>query len=325
MKRLFWLLFLLSVIHFPVAAADIPKPPDVTGLSGFVSRLTGDGNAADHFLAAEKVFLKDHDRKEIERPVDEDDEAFRLVEKGLGCGRCEFPYSATMAIPPYEQMIPMMSLYRSVVKRFRLLGDAALAKKDFATAEHWYGHCLVLGLMLWNEPGITIIQDMISMSCLSEGAEGLGDLAISRGDPDRAALCARFLAEKTAYLDALPLFVRDTLRGGMNYPAKVSDSFRQVADVYETIDYNPLKLEILLAASEIVSFHKDKETLGVCARILGPASRDPDPRIRAVAEWTAGLSKEDMKSLLDQYGTGADEVISELKRRLDQDGGDDGK
>lgn len=289
-SRIIAALILVIIPAASACAGTIPVPPDVSTLYSMIERPANNCNAAEMFLNAEKMVRKSDDEI-VEGRLKQNSDAYRLVMKGLECRRCEFPFSLDMKLPPYEQMIPMMKLYRSAAKTFSQNGEKALEKKKFEEAEMWFSNALNLGLLLWEEPGITIIQDMISLSCLTEGAEGMGDLFIAKGDEDNAAACARFLAQKNAYLDALPRFVNQKLRNKDEWPRKASEEFKQIALLYPTVRYLPLKLEILLAVAELNAFTLDRETSELCRRVIDEGKKDPDARIRKTAEWAEELKK----------------------------------
>ncbi|MCD4654068.1 hypothetical protein K8T06_09040 [bacterium] len=282
------ILCLLTVFIFHSGAVTIPEPPSVSEIAIFVDRPSENCNAADIYLHAEKLYRD----TELKRPpeernlLDPDSEIYELIEKGLKCSYCEFPYSLDMKLPPYEQMIPMMALYRAAARTWRKQGDEALEAKEYNRAKIQYSKAVNLGLQLFEEPGITIIQDMISFSLLQEGIEGLGDLFIALGEADKAATCARFLALRMRYIDELPRFINSTLRDPDHEIPLLTNSYKSVARIYPTITYNPIKVEIILTTAEIYSFNRnDEETSKYCHMVFDTALKDPDLRIRKVAKW----------------------------------------
>jgi hypothetical protein len=305
-KLIVTILMLLGILVPSLYAVDIPHPPDLTAVIAMIERPDGSGNAADYYLEAEKKYRESTMHAKDRELVSETSEAYKLVLKGMACASCEFPYSRDMTIPPYQQMIPMMALYRSVARTFRKNGDDAFEKKSRDLARNWYAKAVNLGLHLWEEPGVTIIQDMIALAVIAEGVEGLGDVFIANGDADGAARCARFLAGKTRYLECLPRFVKDTLRGGDGKRFQVSSGYREVARRYGSITYTPLKIEILLTTAEIMAFPQPSADREICERILNSALKDPDQRVRVIAEWAVTLDKdkiEEMETDLDALGS----------------------
>ena len=281
-----------------MAAPMIPHPPDVEVIAGMVTRPSGEGNAADFYLKAEKLYRDTELSKAPEERsfLNEDSEIYRLLEQGSACASCVFPYSAGMKIPPYEQMIPMMALYNAAAKTYSRNGDTALEAKQYDKAFQWYSKAVNLGLHLWYEPGITVIQDMITFNCLAQGVQGLGDYYIAKGDGDHAAKCARFLAEKTEYLDSIPKFVKGTLAR----PHKLTQDYRDLADLFPSIEYLPVKLEILLYTMELRVFVQDDEVMKLSSRIIESGMKHPDSRIRAVAEWARDVNAKKMRKMLEQ-------------------------
>lgn len=311
-------LILLIVIVDPAATVTIPEPPSVREIEAMVTRPTGEGNAADYYLQAEALYRKTelHKPSEERLVLDDTSEVYSLVEKGLAIRHCTFPYSMTMKLPPYEQMIPMMALYRAAAVTWRKKGDAALEREDYDAARAWYSKAVNLGLQLNEEPGITIIQDMIAFTCMQEGVEGLGDLYIATGDGDNAAACARFLAHRTRYMDELPKFVNTILRSPDQKMPSLSESFKAVARLYPTISYAPIKVEIILSTGEILAFHRgDPETEHYCNMVLDHAIKEPDPRIRTIAEWAKKLEVKDLMAMInEEVGT----VDTPLEARPDK-------
>ncbi|MBN1550541.1 hypothetical protein JW979_03680 [bacterium] len=302
MKRMLILtgfMFLFSA----VCAADelIPQPPDLSEIYQLVNQPAGDCNAADSYQKAEEMLRNDENLVK-DGYLDENSEPYKLVLQGIECGRCVFPYSLDMKLPPYEQMIPMMKLYRSAAKTFARKGQEALEKKDYATAEKWFAKAVILGLQFWEEPGITIIQDLITMSILTEGVEGFGDLFIAKGDGPKAVACARYLAEKTAYNDALRDFVKNKLRNGDAWPPQATETFKEIARLYPTLKYLPIKVEILLRTAEINAFDETQEAKEICRKVIEEGKRDADARIRKMAEWAESLPKDSAVELIKSLG-----------------------
>lgn len=293
----------------------IPHPPPLEELSSLVILPDGECNAADIYLEAENIYRNTELKKSPEQRMNlpEQSEIMKLMEKGLHCRQCEFPYSRDVTLPPYNQMIPMMALYRAAAHTWRLQGDEALRNKEYSRAATSFQKPLLLGFQLFNEPGITIIQDMISFTCMQEGAEGLGDLYIATGDAEKAAVCARFLANRVRYIDALPAFVSSILRG-QNHPLSgLTETYKEVALLYPAIDYQPIKLEILLATGELLAFNRNNEELVTCCRlVIDHAVKDPDERIRKMATWAAEWTMEKHLDLMKKDGIEIDENLLNL-------------
>ena len=300
-----------------IAAVEIPSPPSVDEISALVIRPIGDCNAADDYLKAEKLYRKTELRKPPEERsrMSPDSEIMKLVEQGLTCRSCEFPFSLDMELPPYEQMIPMMALYRAAARTWRIQGDEALTLKDYETATAFYSKAVNLGLQLFEEPGITIIQDMISFACMQEGVEGLGDVFIATGDAEKAATCARFLANRAHYMDSLPDFVNHVLRGPDHPLSGLTENYKEVALLYPTVTYLPIKVEIILTTGELLAFNrKDPEVLKYSGMILDNALKDQDERIRKTAKWARDWDLGNYIKLLKDQGIEIDkDVLKQLE------------
>lgn len=317
MKTVSMAIMALCAVAPHTAAVDIPSPPDVGEIAALVSRPDGDCNAADAFLEAEALYRKTELKKAPEKrnSLSPDSEIMKQVERGLACKMCEFPFSRDMKLPPYEQMIPMMALYRAAARTWRIQGDEALERKDYPAAEAMYAKALNLGLLLFEEPGITIIQDMISFACMQEGAEGLGDVFIATHEADKAAACARFLANRARYMDSLPKFVSRVLRGPDHPFPGLTDDFKAIALLYPSITYAPVKVEIILCAGELHAFNrKDPELVKHCRMILDRAMNDPDERLRKMAKWALEWDIGDYVEMLKDQGVDIDkDMLKEVE------------
>jgi hypothetical protein len=297
------------------SSVTIPSPPPLDELASLIILPDGECNAADFYLEAENAYRGTELIKSPEHrmTLPEHSGILKLMEKGLLCRQCEFPYSREITLPPYNQMIPMMALYRAAAHTWRLQGDEALKNKAYSRAAACYHKPLVLGFQLFNEPGITIIQDMISFTCMQEGAEGLGDLYIAIGDAEKAAICARFLANRVRYIDALPEFVSSILRG-QNHPLSgLTENYKAVSLLYPAVDYQPIKVEILLVTAELLAFNRKNDDLVTCCRmVIDHAVNDPDERIRKMAQWALEWDIQKHVDLMKQDDIEPDENLLKL-------------
>lgn len=300
-----------------IAAVEIPYPPSVDEIAALITRPTTECNAADDYLKAEKFYRKTELKKppEDRNSLPTDSEIMKLVEQGLACRSCEFPFSLDMELPPYEQMIPMMALYRAAARTWRIQGDDALKLKDYPAATAFYSKAVNLGLQLFEEPGITIIQDMISFACMQEGVEGLGDVFIATGDAEKAATCARFLANRAHYMDSLPNFVSHVLRGPNHPLAGLAENFKEIALLYPSVTYLPIKVEIILTTGELLAFNrKDPDVVKYTGMILDNALNDPDERIRKTAKWARDWDLGSYIEMLKDQGIEIDkDVLKQLE------------
>jgi hypothetical protein len=292
------LLPIVAVLSGATAGATVlPQLPDVAPLAALIDRPSLDCNAADRFLEAEEIYRQGELQKPVEErtPLPLDHPAMTLVLDGLECRRCEFPYSADIAIPPTEQRIPMAALYSAasagLVEHSRELRE----KGDVDRARQELGRALQLGLLLFEEPGITFIQHLIALRVLADAAEGLGDLAIARGDEEVAATCARFLARTNAYSDDLGVWWREF----MAYPALQEDPaghasvVRKLAPFFDATSNLALQLEILVYLGLAQAVLDPSPAREAAVATLERARRSPDRRIGKVAEWALGLEAEE--------------------------------
>jgi hypothetical protein len=294
MRQMILTIVFVLVYCMSCMALNLPELPATGEIETLVVRPQEEGNAADQYLKAEKI-LRDKQAGESKQDpqtllLDEGSEEFKLVLEGLKCRRCVFPYSLDITVPPYETMIPMMLLYNTACRTFRAKGDTALKSKQYDQARDWYSKAVNLGLHIFEDPAITIIQDLISTKCIAVGIEGLGDLFIAQGETGKAEICRRFLTQKTEFSDRLSRFMRTTL----SRPGKMSDEFREAAVVFPTIKYTSIKLEILIFASELHILSDNPEIRSLCAKIIADAKIDPDVRIRKVALWGDTLKREEL-------------------------------
>lgn len=278
------LLFGLAVSG-PVEAT-LPAPPDAGALIALVPRPAGPCNAASFFERAEQAFVASGraDTKLPPRALSPDDPVLALVLQGMGCRSCEFPYSRTMAVPPTEQRIPASSLYRSVVEAFVEEGRRLQKRGQLNEAEDEFRKVVMLGTLLYEDPGVTLIQDAISLSALQRGAEGLGDIALARGDKQRAEICVRFMSAARAYLEGSSLFVKRLPYGGLrDAPSAQREAVAAVAALDAPRLRTSLRVEVLMLVALARPVIPDPPPS--LWQALERGRLDPDPRIRAIAEW----------------------------------------
>jgi hypothetical protein len=288
-----WVPSLLAgmLIATAVAADEPLAPPDVAPLAALVSRPTGDCNAADFFLKAEEILRPELGRTEI--ALSRDHPAALAALQGLACRRCEFPYSRRLTLPPTEQPIPMGRLYLGLAAMLSGEGAQLLAAGKPTEAQRTFGQAVQLGLLLQEEPGITIVQEIMALSVLARGAEGLGDLAVARGDDATAATCARFLAGRQSYVDGATRFVRDLGYSELiRQPSAQAEKVKSIASAYATMKAPALRAEMLLYLCLSWRLVDEPSAASAARGILESARRDEDPRIRALAEWGLALTQD---------------------------------
>jgi hypothetical protein len=282
------------------AGAGLPAVPDVGPVIALAPRPSGECNAATFFAKAEKAFFAKS--RETDAPLSADDPAMIEIRKGMACRSAVFPYSKTLALPPTDQRIPASRPYRAAAETFLRSGRQLLQAGQLNAAEAEFRKLIVLGTLLYEEPGITVIQDTISLSLLSRGAEGLGDAALARGDAATARVCARFVTAARAYLEGASGFVKTlSYRGLLDRPVEQQGTVSAIAAL-DTPTLRPaLRLEILMFIALA------RPLLGATSasvdRTLERASRDRDPRIKALGEWALGLSAQDARRIIGTLAT----------------------
>jgi hypothetical protein len=294
----------LTLAAAPAAAGVLPELPDLTPLAALIDRPSGDCNAADRFLEAEEIYRQGELQKPAEerRPLPLDHPAMKLVLEGLECRRCEFPYSADLAIPPTEQPIPMGALYWAAAAGLAERGQRLRDEGQTGAAREEYGRALQLGLLLFEEPGLTFIQQLVALRVLSQAAEGLGDLAVARGDEDDAAACARFLARSHAYRDDLGVLMREVLA----YPPLQKDPeahaplVPKVAALFDATTNEAIQVEILIYLGFAHAVINDPEARDAAEATLARARRSPDRRLRTLADWGLELEAGEARRLLGE-------------------------
>lgn len=301
MKQILALMLIGGLMAATGWAVTVPQPPDVNAIAAMVTRPAKPGNAAEFYLKAEGLISEqmakytDTDGKYL----DEDAEVYQLVMQGLEHRVCVFPYATEMKLPPYDQRTPLMLLYGNAIRTFRKNGDMALEERDFAEAQKWYEKGVNLGLHIWYDPGITIVQDLITMAILQQGVEGLCDLAVTRGDAVRAAACARFLADTTRYLDQISPFLKKTLA---RPPQGMTASYKELAEWFPVLDHLPIQVEILLYTAEIrTALPEDEEVQAISNKVIAMGKKHTDVRIQKLAQWAEDVTQADMERFLKKH------------------------
>jgi hypothetical protein len=290
---------LLVSLGTTAGGAGVPRPPDTRALATLAPRPSGECNAATFFEQAEAVFRQSGRSDFRLRPfaLSPGDPALVLAMRGMECRASEFSYSRRMAIPPTKQPVPMYSLYRSMAARFIEDGRERLRRNQLALAEAEFRKAIVLGTLLYEDPGIVVVQDTIALSVLSRGAEGLGDAALVRGDRAVAAVCARFVADARAYLEGVGRFIRSLpYRGLLDSPRAQFDAVAAVASLDVSTVRPSLRVEILLLVSVARPLVDRPASLRLAAA-LDRAAHDADPRLRAIAEWGGGLERSEARRI----------------------------
>jgi hypothetical protein len=281
----------------------------VKPIAALIARPTVDCNAATFFLQAETVYRetaaaelkKPHEQR---LPLPPEHPAAKLVLEGAECGRAEFPYSRDFAIPPTNQEIPMRALYWATAtglgeeaQRLRAAGKTAEAREAFARVTR-------LGLLLYEDPGITYIQDVISLNVLSKGVEGLGDLALARHDERSAQACEAFLAASRAYLEQVGAFLREVVpAAALADGADREAGHIRGAAVLLAVARNPVvKIELLQYLGLARPLCADPETRSAIEQALGrSAKQEGDARIRKVAAWALATTPAEARGIIQGY------------------------
>ncbi len=275
-------------------ALRLPELPDVRDVLALAPRGVRPCNAATYFEEAEKAFVATG-RANARRPpqaLAAGDPVLALVLQGMRCRSCEFAYSRTMAIPPTEQRIPASSLYRSAAESFIEEGRRLQTQAKPAEAEAAFQKAVALGTLLFEDPGITLIQDAISLSVLQRGAEGLGDMALARGDRRQAEVCSRFIAGARAYLEGSTRLVKGfPILGLRDAPSAQREAVAKIAMLDAPELRGSLRVEILMFVGLARPLIADLPP--AVGRALARARGDRDPRIRAIAEWAHGLDRRE--------------------------------
>ncbi len=289
----------LATVLLSLGAAGVghslPAPPDTRAVLALAARPTGACNAATFFEQAETAYFKG--QRAAQAPLPAGDPVLGLVLQGMSCGSCSFPYSQSLAVPPTEQRIPASRPYRAAAETFVRSGRELMRAGRQAEAEAEFRKAIVLGRLLYEDPGITVIQDAVSLSILSRGAEGLGDLALARGDRATAEGCARFIAETRAYLEGSSRFVKGLpYQGLLDRPADQSEIVAAVA----ALDRPGLRLSLRVEVLMFVALARP--LLGAVPaaadEALERARHDDDPRMKALGEWGSGLGAGEARRVI---------------------------
>ena len=292
----------LSFVAPATGAVALPEWPDTEPIRALAAPAARDCNAAEAFLAAEEVYR----RTELPKPADQraplraQDAALKLVLQGLECRRCEFAYSADLALPPTDQPIPMAALYWAASLSLVGQGRALQAQGRPAEAERAHAQAARLGVALLDDVGMTYVQQLIGLRILTDAAEGLGDLALAQGAPERAAACARFAAQSRAYREALGRFLREELsyEALLTDAAAEGDRVRRVASLFASTDNRALQVEILLYVGLARPLLEEPRARAEVEAALLRAAQHPDRRLRKLAAWCRALRPAEARSLI---------------------------
>ncbi len=276
-------------------ALRLPSAPDVRPIVALAPRPDGSCNAATFFARAEEAFFKtDH---AAQAPLAADDPVLALVLEGMSCRGAEFPYSKTLAMPPTDQRIPASRVYRAATETFVRRGREQLRAGALSAAEAEFRKAIVLGTLLYEEPGITVIQDTISLSILARGAEGMGDVALARRDKATADVCSRFITDARAYLEGASRFVKSlpAPRALLDHSAEQVDTVAAVAALDGPAVRPSLRLEILLSLALAHALLDAPPP--AASQALERARHDADPRLRALGEWALRLDPAEARRI----------------------------
>jgi hypothetical protein len=302
MPRILPLPVVAMALVSPARAGVLPELPDVAPLAALVERSSGDCNAADKFLEAEEIYRVGELRKPAQErmPLPADHPAMKLVLEGSECRRCEFPYSADLTIPPTDHPIPMSALYFASAAGLAERGRTAREEGREDRSRLEYGRAMQLGLLLFEDPGMTFIQQLIALGVLSQAAEGLGDLAIAGGDEDVAATCARFLARTHRYRDEMKALVGGVLayKPLLADPGSRAAQVREVAPLVDATTNKAIQLEVLIYLGFARALVDDPSARDAARTALERARRSPDARIRKLANWGLGLDTDEARRIL---------------------------
>ncbi len=279
-------------------ALHLPSAPDVRPIAALAPRPERSCNAAVFFSRAEEAFFKGD--RVAQGPLAADDPVLALVLEGMSCRSAEFPYSKTLTMPPTDQRIPASRLYRAATETFVRNGRELFQAGKPSAAEAGFRKAIVLGMLLYEEPGITVIQDTISLSILARGAEGLGDVALARGDKATAELCSRFIDDTRAYLEGASRFVKalPAPRALLDRPAEQAGTVAAVAALDHPTVRASLRLEILLSLALARALLDAPPP--AARQALERARQDPDPRLRALGEWALRLDSAEARRIAQQ-------------------------
>jgi hypothetical protein len=295
----------LAALAPAAGAAVLPELPDTVSIVALAAPATRDCNAAEAFLAAQELFRQagGFDAAANAKPIAREDQAMKLILQGLECRRCELPYSRDLAVPPWDQTIPPSKLFwaasRGLVEeggRLRQQGRDAEAARSYAQAAR-------LGALILEDPGMTYVQQLIALRILTEAAQGFGDLAIAEGDPERAAACARFIANSRAYRDGVGKFLREELRSQalLEDADAQAEHVRQIAALFASTDNRAIQVEMLLYLGLARPLVRDARTRAAVDAALAQAARHPDRRLGKLAERCRTLTAEGARSDIRKY------------------------
>jgi len=159
-----------------------------------------------------------------------------------------------------------------------------------------------LGLLLYEEPGITFIQDLISLRVIAEGAKGLGDLAIAEENKDAAGTCAAFVEQSQAYTEGISRFIREqlTYEALLRNPDSQSAHIRELVDRYKKVSNPKVRLEIMLFAGLARPLMTDPDAIRELDALVAESLRDPDVRFQRLGAWIRDLDIESAREQLQE-------------------------
>jgi hypothetical protein len=283
-------------------SASLPNLPDWTALAGRAPSPPSHCNAGGTLDAAERLFFA---KPANERgPLREGVREFDMAVAALECDHCILPYSQELAIPPTEQRIPSSKFYWTVSAALAARGAGLAAQGKLLEAERDYQRVLRLGLLVFDDPGFTYIQQFIGLHILADAAQGLGDLDLARGNSQGAAECAEFVRETRRYREDAARFVRENLSWVRltEDPVASAKAVPSVAALLALPQNKPLRGEVAMYLGLARALLPSEDAQAAAQAALERASReDPDPRMRKLSHWALGLAKdpEAVRSLLD--------------------------
>lgn len=296
------MLWLAAALAAPAAAGVLPELPDAGPLAALVERPKAECNAAESFQAAEDAYRRsgELDKPRAERlPLAPNHPAARLVLEGLECRRCEFPYSADLAIPPLEQPIPSASLYWATAQGLRRNARALRDQGRHGEADREIRRLLWLGLLLREDPGMSFVQQLTALNILAEAAADIGDRAIASGEPAKAADCARFLAQHNAYRrDMRGLLAIVAVQPLLEDPARAAEQIRLAAPLASATTNAAVRLEVLIYLGLAAALPTEPAARQAARGALVQAEQDRDPRIRKLARWGLQLRPDEARRIV---------------------------
>jgi tetratricopeptide (TPR) repeat protein len=274
-------------------AASLPGLPDWTALARRAPSPPSHCNAGVQLDAAERLFFAMP--ADERQPLKEGVRPFDMAVAALECDHCILPYSEELAIPPTEQRIPSSKFYWTVSAALAERGASEAAQGKLLEAEKDYQHVLRLGLLVFDDPGISFIQQFIGLHILADAAQGLGDLDLARGNAQGAAECAEFVRETRRYREDAARFLRETLSWDRltKDPVASEKALPSVAPLLALPQNRPLRAEVAMYLGLAGALLPSKDARAEAQAALERASREaPDSRMRKLSDWALGLTKD---------------------------------